>query len=487
MIARDRMARVRMTDPRRPEHNSSPNVSPARSLLGLASGGLLMASSCVVASVPVYAETPSVDQGRFIPGPGSVLSERDRVEPINRNLRDRLDHLLPKLMRETGIDMWLVINREYAEDPVYLTLVPEPVFAARRTTMLVFHDPGNGEEIQRLTVSRYGVGDLYTSVWEGGDLDEQWARLAEIITERAPQRIGINVSRHWPVADGLTASLRDRLLEALGPKLEARVESAEDLVIRWIETRTVGELETYPHIVALARGVISEAFSDQVVTPGITTTQEVEWYIRERFTDLDLPIWFMPHVNAQRRGDSCTSDAPFCGEHRVIQRGDVLHTDVGICYLRLCTDTQEMGYVMKLGESEVPADLVAALATGNRWQDLLTAEFETGRTGNQILAATRVAAETEGIHASIYTHPLGFFGHAPGPTIGMWDNQGPTAIRGDWQLHPDTAYAIEGNVKVKVKAWDDQWVQIKLEQSAVFDGERVLYLAGRQSRWHIVR
>ncbi|MEM7582997.1 MAG: M24 family metallopeptidase [Acidobacteriota bacterium] len=427
------------------------------------------------------------DQGRYILAPGAVLAERDRVEPTNRNLRDRLDNLLPRLMRESGIDMWLVINREYAEDPVYLTLVPEPVFAARRTTILVFHDPGDSADVQRFTVSRYSVGDLYESVWEGGDLDEQWQRLGEIISERAPKRIGINTSRHWPVADGLTASLRDRLLEVLAPPFAERLVSAEELAIRWIETRTEAELEIYPHVVSLARGVIAEGFSERVITPGVTTTHEVAWYLRERFTELDLPIWFMPYVNTQRPGDTCDADTPFCGEERVIQRGDVLHTDVGICYLRLCTDTQEMGYVLRLGESSVPEELGAALATGNRWQDLLTAELETGRTGNQILAAARRAAEAEGILASIYTHPLGFFGHAPGPTIGMWDNQGPTPIRGDWQLYPNTAYAIEGNIKVGLESWDGQLIQIKLEQSAVFDGERVIYLAGRQTQWHVVR
>ena len=65
--------------------------------------------------------------------------------------------------------------------------------------------------------------------------------------------------------------------------------------------------------------------------------------------------------------------------------------------------------------------------------------------------------------------------------------QGPTPIRGDWPLYPNTGYAIEGNVKVKVPAWDGQRVQIKLEQSAAFDGERVIYLAGRQTEWHVVR
>jgi hypothetical protein len=253
-----------------------------------------------------------------------------------------------------------------------------------------------------------------------------------------------------------------------------------------LETRTPAELAAYPHIVELARGVIAEAFSSAVITPGVTTTDDVAWYIRERFSELELPIWFMPYVNAQRPGLACALDNPFCGTDGVLLPGDVIHTDVGICYLRLCTDTQEMGYLLRPGETEPPAGLRRALAIGNRWQELLTDSFVTGRTGNQILAAARAGADGEAITASVYSHPLGFFGHAPGPTIGMWDNQGETPVRGDWTLHPNTAYAIEGNVKVEVPEWDGQWVQIKLEQSALFDGEQVLYLAGRQTRWHVV-
>ncbi len=435
---------------------------------------------------PAGAERPAFDQGRSLTSPAAVLPRRDRVEPVNRMLRERLETILPALMRETGLDMWLVINREYAEDPVYFSLVPEPVFAARRTTMLVFYDRGGEEGLERLTVSRYPFGELYAPAWEGGDLDAQWQGLAEVIAERDPRRIGINVSRDWPVADGLTASLKKRLVEVLEPKYTERLETAQDLVIRWLETRSPLERETYPNIVSLARAVISEAFSDRVITPGVTTTDDVAWAIRQRFADLDLPIWFMPYVNRQRPGGTCEADTPFCGDRGLILRGDVLHTDVGICYLRLCTDTQEMGYVLRAGETEPPEGLVAALARGNRWQDLLTREFITGRTGNEALSATRRAASAEDILSSTYTHPLGFFGHAPGPTIGMWDDQGPTAVRGDWPIHPWTAYAIEGNIKAAVPEWDGQLVQIKLEQSAIFDGDRVRYLAGRQTNWHVV-
>ncbi|HEY0159560.1 MAG TPA: M24 family metallopeptidase [Thermoanaerobaculia bacterium] len=417
----------------------------------------------------------------------AVLPERARPAAVNAALRDRLDNLLPALMRETGIDMWVVINREYAEDPVYLTLVPEPTFAARRTTILVFFDRGPEKGVERMTVSRYPFGEFYQAAWEGGDLDAQWKRLGEVIKERNPKKIGIDTSRNWPFADGLSHALHTRLMEVLDPALRSRVVSAEQLVVRWLETRTPMELQSYPTIVALARHVITEAFSSKVITPGVTTTDDVAWYIRQRYADLGLPIWFMPDVNLQRPGLKCEASQPFCGEETVIQRGDVLHTDVGITYLRLNTDTQEMGYVLKLGETDVPEGLKRALAVGNRWQDILTSNFVTGRTGNEILAATRAGSKKENIDSQTYTHPLGFFGHAAGPTIGMWDNQNGTPILGDWKLSPNTAYAIEGNVKVAVPEWNGQLVQIKLEQSAVFDGTRVHYLAGRQTEWHVVK
>ncbi|MEO0422807.1 MAG: M24 family metallopeptidase [Pseudomonadota bacterium] len=424
-------------------------------------------------------------QGRVVNGPRDVLAYRARPEVENRHLAERLTTLLPQLMAETELDMWLVLAREYAEDPIYFSLVPQPTFAARRITMLVFHRTDEG--VERLTVNRYPLGDPYESAWEGGDLDDQWQALGDLIVARDPARIGIDVSRDWPVADGLTHALHERLVAVLPPEYVARLTSAEDLVVRWAETRTASEMETYAHIVSLARMVIGEAFSPQVITPGATTTADVAWYIRQRFEDLNLAPWFMPYVNLQRAGQTCEADSPFCGSGGVIEAGDVLHTDVGVCYLKLCTDTQEMAYVPRLGEEGVPPALVSALATGNRWQDMLTDAFVSGRTGNEILAQTRVACAQADMICSTYTHPIGFFGHAPGPTIGMWDDQDGTPIRGDWPLHENTCYAIEGNIKSPVGAWGEQYVQIKLEQNACFDGERVIYLAGRQTQWHVVR
>ena len=415
----------------------------------------------------------------------AVLDQRARIGPENRIVNQRLEQLLPELMTETGIDLWLVMAREYADDPVFLTLVPQPVFTARRTTMLLFHRQDDGT-VRALSVNTYPFGDPYETAWSGGDLNEQWQALGELIGELNPERIAINTSGDWPTADGLTQSLHARLLEVLPEGFNQRLVSAEQLVVRWLETRIDSERAIYPHAFKLARSVIAEGFSSIVITPGVTTTDDLAWFLRQRFHELDLPVWFMPYVNLQREGVSCDADNPFCGISGVIQPGDVLHTDVGICYLKLCTDTQEMAYVLKPGESDVPPGLKQAMATGNQWQDLLTGSFETGLTGNEILAATQRKASDAGIESSTYTHPIGFFGHAPGPTIGMWDNQGETPVRGDWPLYPYTAYAIEGNIRTAVPEWGGQAVRIKLEQGAIFDGERVIYLAGRQTEWHIV-
>ena len=460
-----------------------------RALLQSGSAALAMLLLAAGALAATPAQPPEPAQGRRIDSAAEyvILPSRARVEPENRILTERLDHLLPTLMTEAGLDMWVVVNREYAEDPVYFTLVPQPSFAARRTTMLVFSRTADGT-VERLAVNRYPLGGPYKSAWAGGDLDAQWKALGALIASRDPKRIGINVSRTWPAADGLTHALHERLVEVLPPGYANRLVPAEALVIRWIETRTPAEQAVYTHIDSITRGVISEAFSNRVITPGVTTTDDVAWYIRERFESLGLRLWFMPTVDRQRAGQPCPvgGSGGHCGEEGRIEAGDVLHNDVGFCYLKLCTDTQEMAYVLKPGEETVPPGLKAALATGNRWQDILTGSFQEGRTGNEILAATIKGCAAANIACSTYSHPLGFFGHSLGPTIGMWDNQGPTPATGDYPLHRDTVYAIEGNIAVPLPEWGGQRMQIMLEQDALFDGKGVRYLAGRQTDWHLI-
>ena len=411
----------------------------------------------------------------------NVLSQRDQATVIDNWLNDKLDTSLPELMRRENIDMWLIVSREYNEDPVIKTLLPATWLAARRRTMLLLYDQGPEKGVEKMAVARYDVGKAFKKSWDPETEPDQWKQLANLIEERSPNRIAINKSPDYGHADGLNATEYELLMQYLPEGLHDRVVSAQNLAVGWLETRTEAEMATYRHIVGIAHEIIAEGLSEKVITPGFTTTDDVVWWYRERIAELKLDTWFHPTVDIQR-AESEQSLKSFSSrpESQVIMPGDLLHMDFGITYLRLNTDTQQLAYVLKAGETEVPSYLHEALKVGNSLQDKLTDQFKTGRTGNEILRMARADAEKAGINGTIYTHPIGYHGHAAGPTIGMWDNQADTPGSGDYPLYPNTAFSIELNAVVPVKEWGKD-VRIMLEEEAFFDGEKVTYINGRQT------
>ena len=409
----------------------------------------------------------------------AILTLREQAEMYNAWLTVRLERLLPDLMRQEGFDMWIVICRENNEDPVFRSLVPFTTLYASRTSILVFTDKGP-EGIERLTLSRAGIGQFYKAAWDP-DRTDQWTRLGEIIRERSPKKIGINESDTFNYGDGITAALKKKFLAALPSEFQSRVQPAERLAIRWLERRTPDEMEVYPHIVAIAHAIIAEAFSRTVITPGVTTTDDVVWYFRERSRQLGLTNWFHPTVDIQR-----PRDTPY-GQSTVIHRGDLLHCDFGITYLNLCTDTQQMAYVLKDAEADAPKGLQAAFAKANRLQDLHMAEMRVGLTGNAILAAILKRARAEGLQASVYTHPLGVHGHAAGTIIGLWDQQGGVPGLGDFPLFEDTAHSIELNIRSVVAEWGNIDVRIPLEQDILFRRGGALWMDQRQTAITLIR
>ena len=417
---------------------------------------------------------------------GAILPMKERARVINELLEDKIQNYLPRLMADIGIDMWIVVSREYNEDPIIKTLLPAEWLAARRRTILVFFN--NGSMIETLAVARYDVGSAFKSAWNKEQQPDQWARLREIVEERNPKVIGINQSEYFGLADGIVATDKEQLLEALGTKLAKRVVSAEKLALAWLETRTDKEMAIYPHIERISHNIIAEAFSEKVITPGVTTTEDVVWFMRDKVRSLGLQTWFHPTVDIQRadpeRFDHLRtfSKRP---DTQVIMPGDLLHCDFGITYLRLNTDQQEHAYVLRAGETDAPDYLKKALATGNRLQDIFTDNFKEGRTGNEVLAMSRAQAIEEGITPSIYTHPIGYHGHAAGTTLGMWDSQGGVPVTGDYPLHLNTAYSIELNASVFIKEWGKD-VRIMLEEEAFFDENGVRYIDGRQTDLIIV-
>ncbi|MEP2448405.1 MAG: M24 family metallopeptidase [Balneola sp.] len=411
-----------------------------------------------------------------------ILSMKERAEVIDDLLEDKIQTVLPDLMRRTGIDMWVVVSREYNEDPVIETLLPATWLAARRRTILVMYDQGEGKGVETLAVARYDVGKTFKKAWDKEKEPDQWKRLKEIIEERNPKKIGVNQSDDWGLADGIVATDLQEMKSAIGKKYSDRIVSAEKLAVGWLETRSAKEMIIYPQIVRIAHKIIAQGFSDEVIQPGVTTTNDVVWWFREKIRELKLITWFHPSVSIQRADpESFDHLRSFSSrpDNNVIMPGDLIHVDFGITYLRLNTDTQQHAYILKPGETEVPAYLKKAFDNGNRLQNIFTNNFKEGRTGNEVLKMSREQSIAEGIKPSIYTHPIGYHGHAAGTTLGMWDSQGGVPGSGDYPLHLNTAYSIELNAATFIEEWGKE-IRIMLEEDAYFDKTGVWYINGRQ-------
>lgn len=415
-----------------------------------------------------------------------ILSLQEQGEVRDRWLKERMKTVLPDIMRRNEIDMWVLISREYNEDPVLKTMLPSSWMSARRTTMMVIYD--TGDSLETLACARYAIGETFKKAWDKDKEPDQWKRLREIIEERNPKKIAVNRSEHFALADGISAFHYDKLLETLPKKYKERVVSAENLAIGWLETRTESEMVVYQQICRLAHQIIAEGFSDEVIQPGVTTTEDVVWFYRKRVNELGLQDWFHPTVDIQRNDPEnfdhlrSFSKRP---DQQIIQPGDLLHCDFGITYLGLNTDTQENAYVLKPGETDAPAYLKEAFKKGLRLMDILTGQFAIGKTGNQILKASLDQAKAEGLKPTIYTHPIGYHGHAAGPTIGMWDQQGGVPYNGDYPMFANTAYSIELNTAVYLEEWKKE-IRMMMEEDAFFDGKSVRYIDGRQTELMLI-
>lgn len=446
------------------------------------------AALAALAALAAGASTAAAQEAQD-PAMPEVFSMRERADVIDRILRERLDTVVPMLMREQGVNMWVMIAREYNEDPVVKTMLPARWLNARRRTILIFFDPdpasGDGA-IERIAVSRYAVGDLFEAAWVPEEQPDQWARLAEIIAERDPARIAVNVSSLHALADGMTATQYREMRDALPPRYRDRIVETHELGVGWLETRTPAEMALYPDIVRMAHAIIAEGFSENVITPGETTADDVVWWYRDRIREAGFTTWFHPSVSIQRNEAALADMETFHGEaDTVIRPGDLLHVDFGITYLRLNTDTQHHAYVLRPGERDAPAGLKAGLAAANRVQDILISEFRAGDTGNEILARALARVRDEDLGGTIYSHPIGYHGHAAGASIGFWDNQ-EADPRGEHPLRPNTAWSIELNAIRPVPEWGGQEVRFALEEDAYFDGEAVRFIDGRQDRFHLI-
>jgi Xaa-Pro aminopeptidase len=456
-------------------------MKPGSQLIALALTFAL--TTPVVAQAPLHV--PEGVPARVHPLP----TLRDQAIEQQAWLEGRLDRVLPALMTEYGVHMWILAMREYAEDPVFGSMTAPTTFAARRRSIYVMTRRPDGT-VERLALggtSQGGVFEAFRSTRpapteETGELvgDEQWRLLRELVEDRDPENIALNVDPDWAFSDGLHAGEREALEAALGPYADRAVREPR-LALNYIALRVPEMMPRYRRIMESVHAIISQAFSNSVITPGETTTEDVVWWLRQRGQELGYTTWFQPSVSVQRQG-AVPGDGP-----TVIEPGDLLWTDFGLVAMNLHTDTQHLGYVVKPGETGAPAGLRQCLADSNRMQDLLLEEMEPGRTGNEILAATLVRMEAEGIDGTVYTHPIGDHGHGAGPLIGRWDAQEGVPVRGDAVLLPSTWHSIELQATRPIPEWGGDPASCRQEEEAYLDVEGGRHwVFRRQSTFHIV-
>lgn len=457
--------------------------------------GLSFSAPTSGASAQAWSDTPQ-SLGWEISNGGDierVLPLRERARVYNEILEWRLDNILPAILAEEGVDMWVVINFEYAEDPVYMTLVPEPVMSARRLSILVFHNTDDG--FKKMTANWHGsgsAGQMYENIFtdRSKGANHQFTQLADYIRASDPQNIAINYAPHFEYVDefahgnGLSAFHKDLLEQALDDKYWNRIVSGETIAMRWYETRSPRELSLYRHLAGIGHDLIGEFFSNEVITPDVTTADDVRWWIRQRINDLGLDTWFHPSIDIRR---SPADTEKYGRGDQVIRRGDLLHCDVGISYLGLNTDMQHNAYVLRIGETEAPEGLNTLLRTGNRLQEIHLEEMREGRTGNEILNSIIERGRAEGLRPTVYTHPIGPYGHGSGTMIGMPEKQEFVPGSGEHPLHVNTVYAMEFSVAADIPEWGGVEVSMGLEEQAVFTAKGARFVDGYPRSLYLIR
>jgi Xaa-Pro aminopeptidase len=396
---------------------------------------ILIGLSAVVVAPTVFSASQRA------PDTPSVLSIRERAALTLQITQKRLDVLLPKMMRETGFDMWIISGNEDNHDPIFETMMPyenwNPI-----TQILVLFNQGPDKGVERLNVSRTDTQELFKNAWDATAWDtqkkeSQWDCLGRLVRERDPKRIGINEGEVQWAAGGLTVVLKKRLMEAIGPKYAARLQSAEPLATLWSETLLDEEIEFMERAQAVSHSIIADMFSSKAATLGFTTTDDLRYYYWQRVADLGLKVSFMPFVSI--RGRHPQDIEKYGKDDRVIRPGDLVHCDVGVKYMRYNSDCQEMAYVLRAGETGVPEVFRKLMAECTRLQDIFCGEFKAGLTGNEMLGNILRKAKEAGIPGPrVYSHSLGYFLHEPGPLIGLPWEQVNNPGRGDVKLVPNS-------------------------------------------------
>ncbi|EMD40949.1 hypothetical protein CERSUDRAFT_91701 [Gelatoporia subvermispora B] len=330
-------------------------------------------------------------------------SLRDQAQIIDQ-WRDQRVARIPSVLERYGVDAWLMSQREYAEDTIWWSIKDATEHAPHRRTVVLFH-----RNISTLA-------DMPNPLRWVDNTGQVWPELRSILEAYNPTRIALNTDKNIAFGGGLHVGELEVLRRELGDKWMSKTVNQPMLGIEYVAARVQGQLPYYRDLQEITWALIEETFSNKVVIPGHTTTEDLEWFYREKMLTLNVSTWNHPRVSVI----TPESFPGWSGTKDTVQEGDLLHVDFGISAMGMHTDTQHLAYVLRSseGETDVPAGMKEGLKKANRMQDIVLSKMEAGKTGNEVLRECLDQMAEEDITGQIYCHPIGDWGHAPGAVMG---------------------------------------------------------------------
>lgn len=419
-----------------------------------------------------------------IPAMPKLIPLREQMNVRSAWLKKRFDTLLLPMMRKHGVAMWVVVNEEFHSDAVTESIVP-PIPIVGRRDFFIFAD--NGQTLEKFAVVRYEEEQLkkyFTLISPPRDKTAETIR--KIVEERNPKTIALNMGYGRGQTDGITHDAYNFLAESLGKDYESRFVSAGNLVTDYLDTRLTEELEHYRTAVLVTDILTRRAFSNEVITPGITTVGDVRWWFLQQINNLGLTTWFQPDLRVQRQAKANSNSQQFLAvadESLVLERGDLIHIDCGLIYMGLSTDWQKHAYILRKGERDAPEGLKNALKNTNALQDAIFKVARTGMTGAEVYDAAMADMKSRNIEAMIYSHPIGTQGHGLGASIDFRKTIGASPER----FRLGSYMSIELNTAMAVPEWDNQKVTIMAEDDAFMTEKGFEFFRPRQTEFYLIR
>jgi Xaa-Pro dipeptidase len=420
------------------------------------------------------------------PSAHTLLPWSEQMAVRDRWLTRRHEMLLP-MMRRHGVDMWVVVNEEFHDDPLTEYVAPARPYAGRRD-VFVFVDAGD-DGLRKVAATGYWEETVARYFESPTDPRPAAEVLRDLFETHRPETIGLGVGGRRGMTRSLTHDSYRFLAEAMGPEAERRFVPAEALIVEYLATRIPEELEHYEGLVALTEEITRRALSSEVITPGVTTVGDVRRFMYDALWAAGVRTWFQPDLRVQRRGMERVGSRGFLAvapEETLIRPGDLVHVDFGISYMGLDSDWQKMAYVLRPGETDAPQGLKDALANTMTLQDaLMLRASRPGRTVGEVYEATMTEMEERGIVAQVYSHPLGNHGHGLGPSI---DFRGAANAEAAAQVLVEGSYiSIELNTSTPVPEWEGQEVFIMQEDPAYLTTDGWRFFRPRQEALYLVR